>query len=178
MKALLRGRGWQATFWVVALVLGARLAVSVIDEIDEPSHGFLAYYTASRLTGQGAEVSRFYDDEWFGAEASRHVPGVIEIYRPNLPTAVVLTLPLASFSYTAARAVWTLLSFLLLIGNVLWMTRSAGLGKVWTPVFLSLRQATKRSAASPTRPEGCGGTALILALLLLADALASTRRRA
>ena len=42
------------------------------------------------------------------------------------------------------------------------------------------RQATKRSAATPIRPidQGYGGTALFLVFLLLADALASTRRLA
>ena len=40
------------------------------------------------------------------------------------------------------------------------------------------RRATQRWPATPTRPEGCGGTAGISSLLLLADGVASTRRRA
>ena len=40
------------------------------------------------------------------------------------------------------------------------------------------RRATQRWPATPTRPKGCGGTAGISLLLLLADGVASTRRRA
>ena len=40
------------------------------------------------------------------------------------------------------------------------------------------RRATQRWPATPTRPQGCGGMAGISSLLLLADGVASTRRRA
>ncbi len=121
--------------WGLVLLLAFRLASFTIDAAVRPSNGFAAYYTASRLVADGADVSRFYDNAWFRAEIARHGPAVNDIYNVSPPPTALLLLPLVGLDYTGARIIWTLVNLACLVGAVVWLVRQAGLRGLWVPGF-------------------------------------------
>ena len=77
------------------------------------THGFVAYYAASRLLVTGQLGPWVYDDAWF----NRYVQdltgtGVLEVFGPNAPTVSLMALPVAFLDSTAARNVWLAVSLL------------------------------------------------------------------
>jgi hypothetical protein len=104
------------------------------------SDGFASYYTAARLVAEGANISQFYNDAWFGAQiASRGIP-VRDIFNPNVPTTALLFAPLTPFDYITARIIWTMFNALLFAGTLALLLYEAGLRGVWVPgaVILAL----------------------------------------
>lgn len=132
------GRFGTLALWVLVAILAVRLAIFAVDIATRRSDGFGAYYTASRLLHDGAPVSRFYDDDWFGARVQDEAPGVRDIFFVNPPTAALLLLPLARLSYEHARMIWTALNLVMLIVAAGWMAREARLGRALAPAFLCL----------------------------------------
>jgi hypothetical protein len=100
--------------WVVVALLAARLALLANDAATRQTNGFAGYYTAARLVTHGADVSRFYDDGWFGAQMQVAGLHVADIYRPNPPTLALLLAPLGLFSYGTSRILWILVGLLCL----------------------------------------------------------------
>ena len=95
--------------WAMALAILAADAVSVAS--GRMTHGFIAYYAASRLLVSGELGLQVYDDAWF----MRYVQalagtGVLEVFGPNPPSMALLALPVVAFEPRVARAVWLALS--------------------------------------------------------------------
>jgi hypothetical protein len=89
----------------------AALTVFAVYSAGNLTHGFVSYYTASRLLIAGKLGPAAYDDGWFGAEVQSITrSNVIEIFSPNPPTMSVMALPVALFEPQPARAGWLLLS--------------------------------------------------------------------
>src|SRR4051812_19457161 len=79
------------------------------------THGFSAYYTASRLVREGHSVADFYADDWFRAQTIRlGFAGADDIYYLNPPTTALLFWPLAALGPWDARAIWTAVDLLVL----------------------------------------------------------------
>jgi len=86
------------------------------------THGFAAYYTASRLVLEHRSGPIFYDDDAFRSEVEHLTNGqASDIYWANPPTASLMFLPLAFLSPVSARrmSMWLLLIFLTLAITVL-----------------------------------------------------------
>jgi hypothetical protein len=83
------------------------------------THGFVAYYAASRLLVSGELGPIAYDDRWFG-EKVQQITGssVREIFTPNPPTMALMALPVAGLDAQPARAVWLVASLVAFIAAV------------------------------------------------------------
>ncbi len=133
-----RWRRWGvALLWLAAAAAGVRFGLLLGPAFSRPSHGFVAYYTASRLLAEGADPARNYDVEWFIAQTARFQPGAADVHI-NPPPSNVLLLPLAGLDYTAARRVWSALSLLCLAAVVTWWMWRWRWGGAWLPLFLIL----------------------------------------
>lgn len=106
------------------------------------SNGFAAYYTAAHLLiHEPAALDRVYNDEWFADQVvEAGFTGVYDIYNVQPPTMSLLLSPLAWLPPAGARAVWILLSLLLLPAGLVALARALRLPGRWglwaTPVCL------------------------------------------
>jgi hypothetical protein len=83
------------------------------------THGFVSYYTASRLLASGELGVLAYDDRWFGEVVQRlTASNVREIFTPNPPTMALMALPLVGLDAAPARMVWLVASLLLFLAGV------------------------------------------------------------
>jgi hypothetical protein len=122
--------------WALAGLLGLRMLGTSLRDAGRPSHGFVTYYTTSRLILEGAPVARFYDDAWFSTQVARFEPTVYDIHIANVPTMGLLTLPLALLPYRTARVVWTLASLCAAVALMLWVGTIAGVtGMAWPALY-------------------------------------------
>ena len=95
------------------------LAVFTVFSAGSMTHGFVAFYAASRLLVSGELGPIAYDDRWFG-ERVQQITGssVREIFTPNPPTMALMALPVAGLDAQPARAVWLVLSLIGFIAAV------------------------------------------------------------
>src|SRR5215510_5738152 len=113
--------------WIIAAIIAAWLANSLVQASSRPTTDFHSYFTSGHLIVEGKRIAEFYDEGRFNAEANRFVPGLHEIYGPNLPTTAIFYAPLALFQdHVAAHRLWTLLSIPLLILFIEGLARVAG----------------------------------------------------
>ncbi len=116
------------------------------------THGFVSYYTASRLLASGELGPLAYDDRWFGETVQRlTASNVREIFAPNPPTMALLALPLILLDPSSARTVWLVASLF---------------------VFLAAAAALVRYQASRNRDL----TVPVLLLMLLSPAVFTNLR--
>ena len=105
---------------VSGMIAAMILAMFTLFSAGSITHGFVSYYTASKLLVAGELGPRAYDDAWFGAMVQRLTTSSIrEIFIPNPPTMSFMALPLVAFDPQSARAAWliaSLAAFLLAIG--------------------------------------------------------------
>jgi hypothetical protein len=92
------------------------------------THGFVSYYTASRLLISGELGPLAYDDRWFGEVVQRlTASNVREIFSPNPPTMALMALPVAGLDASSARIVWLVVSLLVfLVGAAVLARYQAG----------------------------------------------------
>lgn len=116
----------------VAMVVGGLFLWQVArPAAGQLTHGFSAYYTASRLVREGASVANFYDDAWFHAQTVRlGFSGAEDIYNLNPPTTALLFWPLAAMPPGEAKAAWTVGNVLLLALVIAQLVRTLGGGAV------------------------------------------------
>lgn len=110
------GHGAIVTGMIAAMIL----AIFTVFSAGSITHGFVSYYTASKLLVAGELGPQAYDDAWFGAKVQALTASSIrEIFIPNPPTMSLMALPLVGLDAQPARAVWLLSSlaaFLVSIG--------------------------------------------------------------
>ena len=107
-------RLWSPTLLGISLLIF--LTRTVLPSSKMITHGFAAYYTASRLVLENRGGSIFYDDKAFQAQVEEKTSGqASDIFWANPPTMALMFIPLAAFSVGDARFVWTFLSLILLI---------------------------------------------------------------
>ena len=88
------------------------------------THGFVSYYTASRLLVGGELGPLAYDDRWFGEVVQRlTASNVREIFSPNPPTMALMALPLAGLNASSARTVWLFASLVAFLAGVAALVR-------------------------------------------------------
>ena len=97
------GHGAVVAGAIAAMILAAYTVFSA----GSITHGFVSYYTASRLLVAGRLGPLAYDDEWFGEEVRQLTSSSVrEIFIPNPPTMSLMALPLVGSDAQTARAVW------------------------------------------------------------------------
>ncbi|MCA9940600.1 MAG: hypothetical protein KC418_18305, partial [Anaerolineales bacterium] len=82
-----------ALLWLAVVVAGVDFVRELVPAFSRPSHGFVAYYTASRLLAAGADPALNYDVDWFIAQIARFQPDASDVHI-NPPPTNVLLLPL------------------------------------------------------------------------------------
>ena len=123
----------QSIAWAFAAVV---LAAFTFYSARSVTHGFVAYYAASKLLVTGELGPQSYDDRWFGAYVQQLTHSSIrEIFSPNPPTMALMAAPLTWLDARTARVVWLVSSLL------------AFLAAVWTLVQWSLRRGRQISVA-------------------------------
>src|SRR6185436_16009172 len=97
------GHGRALAGMLAAMVL----AVFTVFSAGSMTHGFVAYYAASRLLVSGQLGPIAYDDRWFGEKVQQFTAGSVrEIFTPNPPTMALMALPVAGLDPQAARMIW------------------------------------------------------------------------
>jgi hypothetical protein len=120
MKVHAPGHGIVLTGMIAAMVL----TLFAIFSAGTMTHGFVSYYTASRLLVSGELGPRAYDDRWFGEAVQRMTSSdVREIFIPNPPTMSLMALPLVGLDAQPARAIWLTASLLAFIAGVAGLVR-------------------------------------------------------
>ncbi len=107
----------QSIAWAFAVVV---LAAFTFFSVRSVTHGFVAYYAASKLLVTGELGPQAYDDRWFGAYV-QSITGssVREIFTPNPPPMALMAAPLAWLEARTARAVWLVSSLLAFLAAVM-----------------------------------------------------------
>ena len=120
MKVHAPGHGVVLAGMIAAMVL----TIFTILSAGSVTHGFVSYYTASRLLVSGELGPDAYDDRWFGEVVQRLTSSnVREIFIPNPPTMSLMALPLAGLDPQPARAVWLIGSLAAFIAGVAGLVR-------------------------------------------------------
>ena len=154
-----------ATVWFTARV--------VAPQAGRLTHGFGAYYSASRLLATGSYTERVYDHEYFQALVRADSEGEAADIWLNPPTTTFLLLPLAGLPIRVTRAVWTGLNVFLLFGGLAMLIRTFAPGAplaVWLLVF------TIAMLFRPVIANFVFGQAYILVFLLLVIAVVGLYR--
>ena len=113
---------------VAGALAAAILAIFTVFSAGSVTHGFVSYYTASKLLVSGELGPNAYDDQWFGAKVQQlTASNVREIFIPNPPTMALMALPLVSADAQTARAVWLLVSLIAFIASVAALVRHQAL---------------------------------------------------
>ena len=107
---------------LAGMFAAAILATFTVFSAGSITHGFVAYYTASRLLVSGELGPIAYDDRWFGEKVQQlTASSVREIFTPNPPTMALMALPVAGLDPQRARAVWlvgSLIAFIVAIASL------------------------------------------------------------
>jgi hypothetical protein len=120
MKVHAPGHGIVLAGMIAAMLL----TTAAIFSAGSVTHGFVSYYTASRLLVSGELGPQAYDDQWFGEVVKRvTASNVREIFIPNPPTMAVMAAPLAGLDLQPARAVWLLASVVSFIAGIAALAR-------------------------------------------------------
>jgi hypothetical protein len=120
MKVNAPGHGAPLAGMAAAMIL----AIFTVVSAGTITHGFVSYYTASRLLVSGELGPLAYDDRWFGEVVQRLTGTTVrEIFIPNPPPMALMALPLVGLSPQAARAVWLGASLAALLAGVAGLIR-------------------------------------------------------
>ena len=99
-----------ATVWFAARIVGPSAG--------SLTHGFGAYYSASRLLVTGTYSERVYEPDYFRAVVRSDSEGEVEDIWPNPPPTTFMFVPLADLDIRVARVVWTAINVFLLFGGL------------------------------------------------------------
>lgn len=123
--------------WMVCLIVVAQFIAQTMANSKQHTHGFVAYYTASRLALEGVPAEKFYEDDWFREQTTKSAAGASDIYNLNAPSAATMLLPLAWLPHDQARFVWIALNCALLLSALATFAKAVGARSVWAPLILS-----------------------------------------
>jgi hypothetical protein len=157
---------------LVAAVLAGRLLVLAYLGADEPAHGFVGHYTASRLVLEGTNVTTIYDDARMIQEVHRFEPGVTDVFGANPPTVAFAALPVAWMDYPTARLVWILLNTVAWLVAVYWLARVCQLPGEWAAGLVGVA-----ALFQPAIEHMRHGQFHVLVLLLVLVAWRALKRR-
>jgi len=159
---------WLAVI-LAAIIFARRVLIPAEGQL---THGFAAYYTASRLLLRGQGDARLYDTAWFDAQTRLMMNGEAgDIYNVNPPSTAWMMIGLAGLSPYAARLAWTLANLGLLVATLALLSWELGLG--WAGLGLLALIAL---SFTPLMENFRLGQAYILVLFLYTLALMGFRR--
>jgi hypothetical protein len=123
-----RGRiHWQLWIAIAAFCLASAWFVTRVfwPSATTLTHGFGAYYSASRLLSNGELTADIYDPAYFRPIVRQDSGGQVDdIYNANPPTTTLLLWPLAYLHIEPARLLWTLANTLLLFAALALLLRA------------------------------------------------------
>ena len=162
----------QSIAWAFAVVV---LAAFTLFSARSVTHGFVAYYAASKLLVTGELGPQAYDDRWFGAYVQNIThSSVREIFTPNPPTMALMALPVAALDPQPARAIWLLASIALFSGAVFALSRERARSDRQVPIAALLLALLAPAVFTNIR---IGQGYLIVFALFAAAVIAFARRR-
>jgi hypothetical protein len=160
-----------AVFLIAAIWFMVRIVVPSGARL---THGFGAYYSASRLLYSGDYSERVYERDFFQALVLSDSFGEAEDIWSNSPANTLMLLPLAGLPIRTARELWTAVNVVLLICALSLL--------VWTlapraPLVLWLLIFTVALLFRPVISNFVFGQAYVLMFLLLVVAVIGIRRQ-
>ncbi|MBC7811017.1 MAG: hypothetical protein H7175_07725, partial [Burkholderiales bacterium] len=133
---------WMLYFQLIAYMLALFLLVKFIqfsvDAAQRTSHSYVVLYTSARLVREGANVSDFYDDAWFGQQTARFDDLYRDIYRPHSPITALMLLPLSDLDYAKSRVLWTIFNVALLAAASFRLLRELRVRGFVLPIMIAL----------------------------------------
>jgi len=133
---------WMLYFQLIAYMLALFLLVKFIqfsvDAARRTSHSYVVLYTSARLVREGANVSDFYDDAWFGQQTARFDDLYRDIYRPHSPITALMLLPLSDLDYAKSRVLWTAFNVALLAAASFRLLRELRVRGFVLPIMIAL----------------------------------------
>lgn len=138
------------------------------------THGYGAYYSASRLLVTGAYSERVYEPDYFRALVRSDSDGEVEDIWSNPPPTLLMLAPIAGLNIRVARVVWTALNVFLLFGGLsllIWTFAPRAPLAIWLLVF------TLAMVFRPVIANFIFGQAYVLAFALLVLAVIGIHRR-
>ena len=104
---------------VAGMLASMVLAAFAVYSAGSITHGFVSYYTASRLLVDRQLGPAAYDDRWFGGAVQRLTHSNIrEIFIPNPPPMSLMALPVVALDPQTARAVWLIASLAAFLAGI------------------------------------------------------------
>ena len=140
---------------LAGMLAAMALAIFTVFSAGTITHGFVSYYTASRLLANGELGPLAYDDRWFGDRVQQlTASSVREIFTANPPTMALMALPLAGLDAQPARAIWLIVSLIAFIAGVAALVRYQALRNrdVSIPVLLLMLLSPAVFTATSHRP--------------------------
>ncbi len=160
-----------AFFLIAAIWFVVRIAVPFGDRL---THGFGAYYSASKLLYTGEYSERVYEPDYFEAVVRADSVGEVGDIWLNPPPTTLLFLPIAGFSIHNARAIWTAINIFLLLLALTMLIRSFARG---APLVIWLLIFSLALLFRPVISNFIFGQGYILIFLLLAVAVVGIYRQ-
>src|SRR6478735_4560403 len=104
---------------VAGMLASMVLAAFAVYSAGSVTHGFVSYYTASRLLVDRQLGPDAYDDRWFGEVVQRLThTNIREIFIPNPPPMSLMALPIVALDPQPARAVWLIASLAAFLAGI------------------------------------------------------------
>jgi len=104
---------------VAGMLASMALAAFAVYSAGSITHGFVSYYTASRLLVDRQLGPDAYDDRWFGEAVQRLThTNIREIFIPNPPPMSLMALPVVALDPQTARAVWLIASLAAFLAGI------------------------------------------------------------
>ncbi len=154
------------TVWFAARIVGPSAG--------RLTHGYGAYYSASRLLVTGTYSERVYDPDYFRGVVRTDSEGEVEDIWPNPPPTTFMFVPVAGLDIQVARVVWTAINVFLLFGGLsllIWNFAPRAPLAIWLLIF------TLAMVFRPVIANFIFGQAYILAFALLVLAVIGIHRR-
>lgn len=158
-------------FIMVAVWFAARIVGPAAGRL---THGFGAYYSASRLLVTGTYSERVYEPDYFRAVVRSDSQGEVEDIWPNPPPTTLMMAPIAGLDIRTARVVWTAINVILLFGGLstlIWNFAPRAPMAVWLLIF------TVGMVFRPVIANFVFGQAYVLVFALLVLAVIGIDRR-
>jgi hypothetical protein len=86
----------------------------LIPSVSKVHSDFPNYYLASKLYLEGEDLTKFYDNDWFGEQGKKHDLEYVK-FNPFPPITIFLMTPVASFSPIVAKRIWIAINLIILL---------------------------------------------------------------
>jgi len=153
------------------LLLAGHIVFSLLPALTEIRSDFANYYVPARAWREGQSLAGIYERDAFLSEARRQGISTLGSFVPQPPANALLLGPVARLSPAAAKAVWTLVMTLCLMGAFVALRQTLALSPWLLALVFLVPTASLRNALLYGQPYP------LLLLFLSVSLLAETRGR-